>query len=119
MTTHTTPPTIHSAALPDTIRAFLAAHTAREADAAVRTFTRDAVVVDDGEIFHGTEQVLAFLRNAGSQYTYTTEFISARREDDAHWEVVNRIEGDFPGNVADLTYRFTLTDGLISELTIG
>jgi hypothetical protein len=44
---------------------------------------------------------------------------SARREDDAHWEVVNRIEGDFPGNVADLTYRFTLADDLISQLTIG
>ena len=117
MTNH--PSSIPPDELPATISAFLAAHSAREADAAVRTFTHDAVVVDQDETFRGTEQVLDFLHNAGSQFTYTTELISARREDDDHWAVVNRIEGDFPGNVADLTYRFTLTDDLISELTIG
>ena len=119
MTNHATPQTIHSAELPVTIGAFLAAHAAGEADAAVRTFSPDAVVVDQDETFRGTEQVLDFLHNAGSEFTYTTELISARREDDAHWELVNRIEGDFPGNIADLTYRFTLTGGLISELTIS
>lgn len=115
----TTEDTIRPDELPATIRAFLAAHAAREADAAVRTFTDDAVVVDQAETFRGTDQVLAFLRDAGSEFTYTTELVAARRDDDAHWRVVNRIEGDFPGNVADLTYRFTLADGLISELTIA
>ena len=119
MTTNTTPHDIRPAELPATIRAFLAAHSAREADAAVRTFTHDAVVVDQGETFRGTEQVLDFLQNAGSEFTYTTELIAARRDDDAHWSVVNRIEGDFPGNVADLDYRFTLTGDLISGLTIS
>ena len=118
MTTHTSSRAIHPAELPATIRAFLAAHEAREADAAVRTFTSDAVVVDQAETFRGTEQVLDFLRNAGSEFTYTTQLISARRDDDTHWAVVNRLEGDFPGNVADLTYRFTLTDDRISELVI-
>lgn len=118
MTTHTTPRTIRPDELPATIRAFLAAHAAGEAEAALRTFTHDPVVVDQDETFRGTEQVLDCRCNAGSQFTYTTELISARAEDDAHWGVVNRIEGDFPGNVADLTYRFTLTDDLISELTI-
>jgi len=119
MTTHTTPQTIPSAELPATIRAFLAAHAAREADVAVRTFTPDAAVVDQDERFCGTERVLDFLGSSGSEFSYTTELVSARREDDAHWAVVNRIEGDFPGNVADLTYRFTLADDLISELTIS
>ena len=118
MTTHIDPQTIRSAELPATIRAFLAAHAAGEVDAAVRTFSHDAVVVDQDEAFRGVERVLDFLRNAGSQFTYTTELISARREDDAHWSVVNRIKGDFPGKVADLTYRFTLADDLVSELTI-
>ena len=119
MTTHTTPRTIRPAGLPATIRTFLAAHAAREADAAARTFTHDAVVVDQDETFRGTEQVLDFLHNAGSQFSYTTELVSARREDDTHWEVVNRIEGDFPGGVADLTYRFTLAGDLIGDLSIG
>lgn len=118
MTTHTTPPTIRPADLPATIRAFLAAHVAGEADAASRTFSPDAVVVDQDETFRGADQVLDFLRHAGSEFTYTTELLTARREDETHWVVVNRIEGNFPGGVADLTYRFTLVGDLISELTI-
>lgn len=117
--TTTTPSDIRPVDLPATIRAFLAAHAAREVDAAARTFTDDAVVVDQDETFRGTDRVLDFLRHAGSEFTYTTELVAARRHDDSHWEAVNRIEGDFPGNVADLTYRFTLADDLISELTIG
>lgn len=105
--------------LPATIRAFLAAHVARETDAAARTFTPDAVIVDQDETFAGTDRVRDFLAHAGSEFTYTTELIAARRVDDAHWEVVNRIEGDFPGGLAELTYRFTLADDLIRELTIG
>jgi ketosteroid isomerase-like protein len=118
MTTNATR-TIRPDELPAPIRAFLAAHSAREADAAAGTFTHDAVVVDQGETFHGSEQVLDFLRNAGSEFTYTSELIAARRDDDTHWRAVVRIEGNFPGNVADLAYQFTVTDDLISELTIG
>jgi ketosteroid isomerase-like protein len=119
MTTDATPGNIRPDELPATIRRFLAAHSAREAGAAARAFTHDAVVVDQNETFRGTEQVRHFLQSSGSEFTYTTELIAARRDDDAHWAVVNRIEGDFPGGVADLDYRFTVTDGLIKELTIG
>jgi ketosteroid isomerase-like protein len=118
MTTHTTPQTIRPADLPATIRAFLAAHVAGEADAAFRTFGPDAVVVDQDETFRGADQVRDFLHHSGSEFTYTTELLSARREDETHWAVVNRIEGNFPGGVADLTYRFSLAGDLISELTI-
>ena len=111
--------TIDPVELPATIRTFLAAHAAGEARTAVRLFTDDAVVVDQDESFSGTESVLDFLQNAGSEFSYTTELIAARRLDDLHWVAVNRIEGNFPGNVADLSYRFTLTDDLISELTIS
>ena len=116
--THTTETSIPTTELPATIRAFLAAHAAREADAAARTFARDAVVVDQDETYAGPDRVLGFLRGAGSEFTYTTTLIGARRVDGTHWAAVNRIEGDFPGGVADLTYRFTLAGDLIRELTI-
>ena len=32
---------------------------------------------------------------------------------------MNHLEGDFPGGVVDLRYKFTLTDDLISELVIA
>ena len=67
----------------------------------------------------GTAEVLEFLRHAGGEFTYTSELIGARRLDDAHWVAVNRLEGDFPGGVAELDYRFTLADDLITELFIG
>ncbi|WP_210440217.1 nuclear transport factor 2-like protein [Nocardioides xinjiangensis] len=111
------------AALPPTIRAFLAAHAARQVDAAARAFssspTSPPVVVDDGHTYRGTEEVRRFLRDAGGQYTYTTELVGAERVDDTRWVAVNRIEGDFPGGVAELRFRFTLVDDRIAELVIA
>ncbi|GAB3252304.1 hypothetical protein GCM10027425_10700 [Alteromonas gracilis] len=117
--TDPTAQTISPTDLHVTIRAFLAAHGAGEPDVAARTFTADAVVVDQGETFTGIDRVRHFLRNAGSEFTYTTELIGAERIDETRWVAVNRIEGDFPGGVADLAYRFVLRGDLISELTIG
>jgi hypothetical protein len=113
------PVPVEPSQLPATIRAYLTAHAAGEADVAARSFAPTAVVVDQGETFRGTEQVLGFLRSAGGGYTYTTELTGARRVDDAHWVALNRLEGDFPGGVADLDYRFTMADDLITELVIG
>lgn len=115
----TTPTTIQPMQLPATIRAYLAAHAAGETDAAARTFTPTAVVVDQDRTFRGTEQVLEFLRHAGGEFTYTTELIGAQRIDDAHWVAINRLEGDFPGGIAELRYRFTLAGDLIAELVIA
>jgi hypothetical protein len=113
------PATIEPTELPPTIRAYLAAHAAGQAEAAVRAFAPTAVVVDEGKTFRGTEQVLGFLRHGGGGYTYTTELVGAERLDDAHWVAVNRLEGDFPGGVAELRYRITLVDDLITELVIA
>ena len=35
------------------------------------------------------------------------------------WIVVNHLEGDFPGGVVDLRYRFVMTGDLIAELVIA
>lgn len=111
--------TIEPTQLPATIRAYLAAHAADELDAAARTFAPTAEVTDEGHTYRGAEEVQEFLHKGGSQYTYTTELIGAERRDDQHWVAVNRLEGDFPGGLVDLRYRFTLTDDLISELVIA
>jgi ketosteroid isomerase-like protein len=102
-----------------TISAFLAAHTRRDADAAIRSFTPDAVVVDDGSTYRGAAEVLDFLHGGGSEFTYTTELVAAQRVDDEYWTAKNHLEGDFPGGVVDLVYRFTLRGDLISALTIA
>ena len=116
MTQHTDIP---SASLPVTVRGFIAAHIVRDADTSSSFLNEDVVVVDQGETFRGREQVHAFLRDAGSEFQYTTEQIGAHRVDDANWVVVLRLEGTFPGGVAELDYRFALRDDLVAELVIA
>lgn len=110
---------LRSDALPTTVRDFLAASTVHDADTASSFLAEDVVVVDQGETFQGREKVHAFLRDAGSQFEYTTEQIGARRVDDEHWVVTLRLEGTFPGGVAELDYRFTLRGDLVTELVIA
>ena len=115
--THTT--TVPITQLPDLIRSFLEAHAARDVDRALLAFAPTAEVMDEGRTFRGTDEVRSFLRTAGSQFTYTTQLLGAERLTVDVWVAHNRIEGDFPGGVADLAFRFELVDGLIARLTIG
>lgn len=105
--------------LPATVREYLASHAARDVDAALRAFAPDAVVTDEGRTFRGTEQVRDFLGHAGAEFTFTTTLVGAQRVDDRHWVATQHLEGDFPGGVVDLVFRFTLRDGRIAELVIA
>jgi hypothetical protein len=104
--------------LPPVIRTYLVAHRDRTADAAIATFTADAEVTDEGHTHRGRDAIAAWLRDAGSEYTYTTEFIGATVTGGRGADVVQHLEGDFPGGVADLHYRFTLDGERISRLVI-
>jgi ketosteroid isomerase-like protein len=115
----TSPTDIDPADLPDPIRTYLVAHAARDTATALQTFGDDAIVVDDGRTFRGTDEVRAFLQDAGAEFSYTTEVVGSECLDDEHWLVRNRLEGDFPGGVADLTYRFTTSGDRITELVIA
>ncbi len=114
----TTEPAADARLLPPTVRDYLTAHAARDVPAALRAFAPDAVVTDQGETFRGTEEVRDFLARAGGPYTWTAELTGVQRVDDTHWVVTNRLEGDFPGGVADLDYRFSLAGEAITELAI-
>ena len=87
--------------LPPAARTFLAAHRTRDVEAALRAFVPDAVVVDDGTTYRGTDGIRRFLSRAGSEFTYTTTLVGVEHDDDA-WVATHRLEGDFPGGVAVL-----------------
>ncbi|OKJ77751.1 nuclear transport factor 2 family protein [Streptomyces sp. CB02460] len=116
MTHHTDLP---SDPLPNAVRRFLAAHIVRDADTASSFLTEDAVIVDQDETFRGRDETYGFLRDAGSEFAYTTEQIGAHRVDGTHWVVTVRLEGTFPGGVAELDYRFALRADRIAELVIA
>ncbi len=93
--------------LPTTIRAFLAAQEARDADAALALLTPGAVISDVGESFSGEDALRRFVSEAGAEFTYTDE-ITRVAQDGETWVVGHHLEGDFPGGTADLDYRFAL-----------
>ncbi|OUC80569.1 nuclear transport factor 2 family protein [Gordonia lacunae] len=106
-------------ALPDTIKTFMTALDARKDDRALATFTADAVVTDEGRDHTGRDEIRAWLSASvsGSEYTYTTEFTGATTTATGV-DVGQHLEGDFPGGVVDLHYRFVLDGELISRLVI-
>lgn len=77
------------------------------------------MVVDEGQTFRGTVEIMRFLSDAGAQFTYTSTLTGAQRVDDDRWVADIRLEGNFPGGTADLKYRFTLAADLIAELVIA
>ena len=104
--------------LPEPIRTYLVAHRVRDADAAVPCFTDDAAVVDEGRTHHGPDGIRDWLRRAASEYTYTIELTGSSRLDDDRYVATHHLEGNFPGGVVDLRFRFTLRGGRIARLTI-
>jgi hypothetical protein len=103
---------------PDVVRRYLEAHDRRDTDAALSEFAPDAHVLDDGHEYRGLDAIRGWLARASTQFTYTRTFLDAHAEAANLWIVTNRLEGDFPGGVVDLRYRFTLVDGLIADLAI-
>lgn len=104
-------------AVPDTIKTFMTAHTAPQDGRALATFTTDAVVTDEGRTHTGRDEIGTWLTASGNEYTYTSEFTGATTTDTTV-DVSQHLEGNFPGGVADLHYRFTLDGALISRLVI-
>ncbi|MFI9644293.1 nuclear transport factor 2 family protein [Micromonospora sp. NPDC051925] len=104
--------------LPAAITAYLAAHRTHETAVAITSYAADAVVVDEGRTHRGLDEIRSWLEGTASEYRYTTELTSATSVDDTHFVVTQHLEGDFPGGVVDLHYRFTTSGALITHLTI-
>jgi hypothetical protein len=104
--------------LPAVVATYLDAHRQHDVATAISTFTVDAAVTDEGHTYRGREEIGDWLGGAARQYTFTTAFTGASTIGTAHVDVAAHLEGDFPGGVADLHFRFSLDGTLISRLVI-
>ena len=104
---------------PTVITAYQAAHDRRDVVTALAQFADDAVVVDDGHTYRGTDEIETFIRSAASEYTYTRTVLDADEVAPGQWLVTCHLEGDFPGGTVDLDYRFHLDGDRITHLTIA
>ncbi|GAA1521861.1 DUF4440 domain-containing protein [Kribbella lupini] len=83
-------------------------------------FAIDATVVDDdGRTYTGHDEIHRWRSAEGSEYTYTVQITHVEALDDTRYVVTTRLEGDFPGGVVDVIYRFALADDLIQRLEIA
>lgn len=105
--------------LPDVIRRYQDAHDDHDVDGALATFAAAATVRDEGRQWVGTTEIRAWLTKTSTEYTYTRTLLGAETTADGSWDVRNRLEGNFPGNVVDLHYRFELASEQILSLTIA
>jgi hypothetical protein len=118
MTKRTSAKPIDPAAVPPEITDYLDAREARNAEAALAHFTPDASVTDEGNTYTGRSGIASWITNAAAEYTYTVELTAAAQLDSDHFDLLHHLEGDFPGGVADLHFRFALRDGHITQLVI-
>ncbi|RYJ05597.1 MAG: nuclear transport factor 2 family protein [Actinomycetales bacterium] len=90
-----------------------------DAAQAIRAFSADAQVTDDGHTHRGHDEILAWLTGPASQYETTSTQLSVD-QDGPVTTVVVRLTGSFPGGQVDLRNTFTLgPDGLIDDLVIS
>jgi hypothetical protein len=108
------------AALPAVIAGYLEASAdAGRRQSLLASFAPDASVTDEGIRHEGRSAIEGWLSTAASEYTYTTTLLGQRRDDPERWVVLARLDGNFPGGVAELKYRFRIRGGEIADLVIA
>ena len=108
--------------LPPVISGYLAASDRGDAEAVVRCFAEDAVVVDEGQEWRGTAAIRRWRDTVATAYDYTVQVTGANAVGEVdgveRHDVYLHLEGNFPGSEVDLTDRFALRDGRIARLEI-
>lgn len=106
--------------LPPVVVRYLEEHSHPEnRDAVVELFAADARVVDEGIEHSGADAIRGWLARTGSAYTYTTTFLGQRSTGDGRWVILARLEGTFPGGVAELRYQVATQGDRIVDLVIA
>jgi ketosteroid isomerase-like protein len=112
------PRSIDPAELPGVITSYLKAHQARDIDVAIRSYTLDATVTDEGRTYDGPEEIRSRLSRSASEFTYTIQMTGATVTDEDHYDVTHHLQGNFPGGQVDLHFRFALRGDAIAQLVI-
>jgi ketosteroid isomerase-like protein len=107
------------ATMPESISRYLDVAADGDTATVLGCFTDDAVVHDEGQTFHGSDEIKRWRETVTSRFTYTVTVLAVEKVSPDKWVVPVRLDGNFPGGTAHLRFRFTLRDSLISELTIA
>src|SRR5260370_1811392 len=89
---------------PDVISRYFVAGDRREIDEVVRLFSDDAVVTDEDRTWRGASGVRAWRDGPAAAHEYTTVVQRIEPAGDGAYIARIRLEGNFPGGIADLQY---------------
>jgi hypothetical protein len=104
--------------VPDVVSRYFDLAADRDVEAIVALFTDDATVIDEGETRHGLDAIRDWQTGPVSRYEYTTVIAGSEALGGDQYRVVVRLEGNFPGGIADLNYDFTVDGDRVSWLKI-
>jgi ketosteroid isomerase-like protein len=103
---------------PPVITRYLNAAATGDLDTLVACFTDEATVLDEGRTYRGPDAIRGWRESLRSQWEYTATVTASEAAGDGDYIVAAHIEGNFPGGVVDLTYRFELAGEQIAALAI-
>ncbi len=99
------------------IATYIAAANAQDVDAVTASFSKDALVRDEGRNRQGIAAIRQWAEEVSRKYQATVEALDAAEADD-RTIVTGRVSGNFPGSPIELRYVFTLSGGKIARLEI-
>jgi ketosteroid isomerase-like protein len=104
---------------PAMIARFMKAAAERDYAGLGECFTEDAIVSDERQTHRGRDEIRRWQEAGRAKWNYTATATDGEATSANQYRVAVHLEGNFPGGEADVDYRFTILDGLISELQIG
>ena len=104
---------------PAVITRFMDAAARRDYAALGECFAEDATVYDERQTHRGRAEICRWQEVGRAKWNYTAAVTDGKATGPYQYRVTVHLQGDFPGGEADVSYRFTILDGLISELQIG
>jgi len=108
-----------SAKIPEVIGRYQDAHDRHDVDQALGAFEAEAIVRDEDQEWIGRSAIRDWLIKTSTEYSFTRTLLSVEEVVAGTWVIRNRLEGNFPGGVVDLRYRFELDGDHITALTIA
>jgi ketosteroid isomerase-like protein len=103
---------------PTTIARFMDAAARRDYDALAACFAEDATVFDEERTHRGRKEIRQWQEYTRARWAYTVTIIGGEPAGENEYLLAVRLQGNFPGGEADLNYRFTMRDSLISGLEV-
>lgn len=103
--------------LPKPLQTYFAAANAQDREAFLACFAKEAMVRDEGKARQGRDAIAEWNDWAIRKYNCRYKVLKCDPTETGAG-ITARVSGNFPGSPIELTYKFTLENGLIRELEI-